>query len=399
MNVCRKIVCLAFFGLVFVSIMYSQDDSQMLEALEMRFIAASINDKVRILNEAAELEGLELGPLYNEALNFVLSNVRLIGSSFALREIAVIAARSAGAENYTAAKHNLWNVFMVFDDTSVRVEVLEALENVAIDDERFAKRITEWLDREIILIRSGQRVVDNIVILQAVQVLGKFNYSPAFPVLFALSTQPLSEKITRSAEGVMNELEVDVSKQLSQMLNSAQPEDLAMVLDYVDTSDALSASVVGELAGLALNRLVSLVASNPSRQTVYRKLRQKAASIITRLNWSGASNAAIKHFNMSIDEFRKGKIQKDPLIQAVNCLGAVGTTESGYRLMQYLQTANLFVRQGQPSDVQVTLAVINNLGNHGDNYALQFLREVLDLDYNDTVQSAARTAIRKIQES
>src|SRR6056297_889076 len=99
----RRVVLLVLVLIAVVLASVSAQDNRALQAYRDRFRESSPEIKLQILQTADMLPADELGPLYVEAVQFVLTNADEIESDNTLREIALFATEKIGEGGYTPA--------------------------------------------------------------------------------------------------------------------------------------------------------------------------------------------------------------------------------------------------------------------------------------------------------
>jgi HEAT repeat protein len=96
-------------------------------------------------------------------------------------------------------------------------------------------------------------------------------------------------------------------------------------------------------------------------------------------------------------DYAKGATSKAEFLEAIACLGAMGSTEAAQALALYLQFINAQTEQGSPFDEDVLLASIRALGELGDKAAFDYLLQIGYLQYTEAVKRAAKDALLKLK--
>ena len=128
-----------------------------------------------------------------------------------------------------------------------------------------------------------------------------------------------------------------------------------------------------------------------------RELRYYAVRRLTSLKWSRAASEVIRHFDTTLLEYDRGLTSKENLLEAIECLGAMGTHEAAVRITLYLELLNSFVENGQVPDEQIAYAIVTNLGLLGDKIAFDYLLYTGYLDYPVSVKKAAKEALNNLK--
>ncbi len=117
----RRLIFIAVALCVAASVAPAQDAQKVLETFRRNFAIASLDVKIQILQDAAaNTSAAELGPLFQQALEFVLENVSLITKDPRFRQLAEIAAEQVAAIGYAPARTALWRLFQDDTDTGIR---------------------------------------------------------------------------------------------------------------------------------------------------------------------------------------------------------------------------------------------------------------------------------------
>jgi hypothetical protein len=138
--------------------------------------------------------------------------------------------------------------------------------------------------------------------------------------------------------------------------------------------------------------LHTAMVDNPSKQ-IARDIRYIAAEALTERKWASATDLVIEHFDTVLLEYDRGLTDKRRVVEAVECLGAMGTHEAAVRLTQYLVLLNAYTERQQEFDNIIVLAVVENLGILGDKTAFDDLLYAQYLSYSSEIKNAAREAL------
>jgi hypothetical protein len=96
-------------------------------------------------------------------------------------------------------------------------------------------------------------------------------------------------------------------------------------------------------------------------------------------------------------EYERGVVNKSNLLEAIACLGAMGTHEAAARLNMYLGLLNQYKENEKQVDEQIALATIKNLGQLGDSVAADNLLYAQYLGYSARVRKAAKEAFNNLK--
>lgn len=373
---------------------FAQDSSELIQTYRRNFARSSLGTKYELLKEASAYPGL--GPLYETALQFVLNNASLLAQDALVRDITILAVAQIRKEGYAQASENMWSLFRVFKENTVRVPILQTLGAVAKGNAKIIAELNQFLDAQIALFRSSV-APDTPVLNAAVEALGQLGDPSSFSYLFAVYTAGVNKGVTDTAALAMSRLSGDYSAFLAEVVRKNPPADKVAALEAGLRGDALSPEKRAELAETALNVGVSYQSPSPADQGAVVSLRAIAARELTVRQWQRASPLAVKHFYDFQIQYNRGQVSKFNFLESIALLGAMGTSEAAQALSLYLQLINTETEQGKSFDEQIALAVVNNLGTLGDKTAFDYLLYVGYLQYPETVKRAARDALQKLR--
>jgi len=373
----------------------AQESSELIDAYRRNFVRSSLGTKLELLKEASTYDSVDMGPLYDTAIQFVLGNASLLSTDALLRDMSVLSVNMIRKYKYAPASENLWNLFGVYKDSLVRVPLLQTLAEVAVGNPVILKELNSFLDTQISLYKSGVRL-DLAVLDAAVFAVGRLGDSSSFPYLFAAYTASVNKAITERAGTAMAALKGDYASFLAEVIRAHAPAEKYAALEAGLRGDALPPEKRGELAEAALAVGVSYLSPSPGDQSYIVALRTSAARELTAREWQKASPLAIKHFYDFQAQYNRGQVSKSNFLESVALLGAMGTIEAAQSLALYLQLINTETEQGKSFDEQITLAVVNNLGRLGDKSSFEYLLYIGYLQYPESVKKAARDALQKL---
>ena len=389
----------SFFGLILFFIILiaanAEDSSPILSAMQKNFARGSLSTKIQVLQDSAEYPDVNMGPLYGEALDFILSNSKNLASDLSARELTILAVRLSGLNGYNDSSSVLWELFNTYEDEQIQVEILGALGSLNPDMSVIAD-LNKWLKQQNEKFRSGMDVPIQ-VIAEAVVALGELGDSSSFPVIFSAGSSKYSDDITYKANIALKNLEGSYSQSLIEVIKNSIPSDKISALNLAVEDTEMPIEEKGSLFKMALDIGLIVKVSNADDEQLIRELRDSAVRQLTLLKWADASELVIEHFNLVILEYERGISPKSSVLETISCLGAIGTHEAAERLALYLEFMNSYMENGQGTDLQISLAVINNIGIIGDSVAFDDLLYSGYLDYPVEVKRAAREALNNLK--
>lgn len=386
----RRLVYGAVLFVVVGALLPAQDRLQTYQA---NFATAVPETKLEILR-ASELEdAATMGPLYQQAISYVVSNAENLFADTVLRQIAVVAIERIAEGDYGPAAPELWRLFREFEETTARVQLLQVIASVSDDPADMAVEINNFLLTQNNLVRAGAEV-DLQVTRATAEALGVLGQPSSFPVLVDAIVVQYPDFVTEAARDSLEALDVNRLDQATQVLRSLDAADKPPVFDLFIGDALLTEEQQLEFARVALIDALAASTVNAGEVAALRDVRVRAATVIREGGYGEASRAAIRHFNETVLEFERGRIPASPLLEAIATLGAMGTSEAAARLTDYLGLLNTYTERDRPYNTQIVLAVIRNLELLGDPaaYNALFLTSILE-NYPSRVRDAARQAM------
>ncbi|MCX7023175.1 MAG: hypothetical protein NT080_00975 [Spirochaetes bacterium] len=375
---------------------FAQERESVVEVYRRNFVRASLPTKLDLLKEAAGYTDENMGPLYGQSLQFVLDNSSLLATDSVLREIATFTVRRIEATKYLEAAPNLIRLFHVYTEAGVRIPAMSALAVVGAGNATVVLELNEILATFNALHRSGSEP-DQSVLGATVDALGKLGDGSSFGVLFSTLTTGYQESIRKRTSEALSSLKGDYRASIIRVIESNPPAEKAAALKLALETTKLSSDDRATVAESALR--VALTFSTPSfaDQSVIRNMRYEAVTELTRAKWVKATPLAVRNLRETITDYARGNAPKYALLEAVACLGAMGTNDAAQALTLYLEALNAETERGKAPDEQIALAVVMNLGIIGDKIAYDDVLYMGYLQYPDSVKRAARDALSKLR--
>ena len=393
----RRLSLVVSFISLFLGISGAQDSNILLNAYKRNFNRAEqLETKMKILQDSAETDSLEMGPLYHLAVDFVVDQSDLLLADSTMKELALLAIGLAKESEYTNARYSLWRLFTIETDMVLRIGILDTLSTIGRDDKKITGFLTEWLDTQNNLQQSGTKP-DLQVVAEAVRTLGALEDKSAFSVLFTTKELGYSERISSLATQAMNSLEGDLAEFILDVLKNGSIKEKLAALKMALESESLGDVEKAELSGYALEVGMYTTTSDITDQGLSREIRFAALNKLSGMKWSKATSLAIEHFGMVLLEYDRGTASKTRMMEAVDGLGNMGTHEAAQRLTLFLELVNSYTEHGRAYDEQIVLSVLGNLKKLGDKVAFENLSYTQYLEYSQAVKKAAQDAIDNLK--
>lgn len=390
----KAFIAILAIGIAGISV--AQDADTIIETYKRNFVRSSLGTKLELLKEAASYTNINMGPLYDTALQFVLDNASILSNDILLREMALFSIEMVKKYQYAPAASTLWKIFLTFRDSSIRVPLLQSLAVIGKSNQDVVAGMNNFLNTQHTLFRAGE-VIDMQVMDALIFALGKIGNKDSFNPIFTAYSLGYSESITKRAQSAIDSLGVDVGSMLNEIITRNQPVEKLAALKIGLNLSTLPKEKRGEIAENALRVGTTSKSDIQFDQNALLELRLLAARELTNLKWQSASTIAVQHFQDFQIQYTRNRIPKSYFLESIALLGAVATSEAAQTLALYLQYINTQMEQGKAADEQITIAVIYNLGLLGDKIAFDQLLYVSYLQYSATIKKAAQEALQKLK--
>jgi hypothetical protein len=387
-------------ALGFNSGLQAQDADSIVLAYRRNFARASLGTKLELLKEASSRGDASMGGLYDMAIRFAVDNSALLGPDPQLKDLAVLAATETGKAAYGKAIDDLWALFQGYRDQDVRQAALAALGLAGAGETRVAENLNAFLASQNSLFRSGSQP-EYPALEACIDALGALGDGSSFPVLFSAYVAGYSPALAAKAAKALGSIKGDYRGYLLRVIAKNPPLEKAAAyaagMDNVNFADADRGELAEGAMAAALAATDSSGSYSPVEIQALRQLRLATAKELRALKWQKASPLAVSHFKLMLADYAKGAASKAEFLDAISCLGAMGSTEAAQALAIYLQFINGQTEQGIPFDEDILLASIAALGDLGDKAAFDYLLQIGYLQYTDAVKRAAKDALLKLR--
>jgi len=376
---------------------YAQDAQKVLETFRRNFAIASLDVKIQILQDAAAGKtASSMGPLFQQAVDFVIDNGSLVPTDARFNQLAAIGAEQAGVVGFTAARFSVWKLFQVTPDSQTLSKAAFALGTLGAGDQEIIAGLNHWLDAQNSVFATG-KMPDATVLVAVIQALGKLADPSSFPILFTATNLGYSDQISAIAKTALLSLKGDFGAMLLGVIKERPLGEKRLALQMSMETDKLTSDQKSQVAEYGLDVGLHLSSTDTPSKNILRDIRFTAADSLGAQKYAHATPLLIEHLDTTIGEFDKGLVDRNHLLNSLSDLGAMGTHEAAVRLTQYLVLINSFTDKGKAYDDLVVLAVLQSLGGLADKVAFDDLMYTQYLNYSAQVKKAARAALGKLK--
>jgi len=286
----------------------------------------------------------------------------------------------------------LWTQFLLTSNTERMTEILAVLGTTGKGNRRIVNNLNDYLMGLNLLFRSGVAAHYTLVsaCISAIMELGD---SSSYPALFSVLYAGYPEVIANEALGAMEEIPGNLFQFLLNVVVNNPPEEKFAAFRSGINSRRLSISERGQLAEHALEQSLADTEDN-----VYLlSLRYASVISLTGLRWTRANALAIRHYYRVQSDFLHDNVSKQFFIEAIACLGAVGNSDAALVLGLQLGLINARTETTGAFDPDITMAIVQALGNIGFSAVFDHLLYIGTLAYPEDIQTAAREAVARLR--
>ncbi len=388
----RRVVLLVVILAVLTPFAFGQETNRALQAYVDRFEESTPEIKLQILETADLLPVEELGPLYTQAIQFVLTSSDQIESDIVIRDIALFATEKIGEAGYAPATSSLWTLFVEYDDNTSRILILDVLGQIGSGDAELILDLNGWVQAQTNLYRGGV-LPDQQVFRSSLVALGRLADQSSFPVLLDVQLAQISDAITNEARESFLALPGDYVGEATQTINDRAVANRLPALNYFLSDDTVSAEQGMQIAAGVLAEAVREVLRDPNAIEAQRQLRYRANQAMIETPAPDAVETLVRHFNLTFSDYDRGRTTRTWVLESIAALGTTGTERAAQRLTQFLDLLNVYTENDRPYDTQIMLATITNLERLGYVLAYDAIFYVTLLDYPQRVKEAAVSAL------
>jgi hypothetical protein len=394
----KILLCLVLLSLIGVQSLFAQDNDAILTSYKRNFVRSNLASKAGILSDAATDEKASefMGPFYEFALRFVLQYEEILSNDPDLINLAVRAARGMSESSYTEGTDVLWEIFQSCKETVTKVEALKGLAVLGKGNAAVVKNLNQYLLDQNKLFLSG--IVPEYPVLSAsISALGGLADSESFPVLFSTMIADYPQSISDEAVKALSLLQGDYKAFLLSVIQNNSAKEKLAAFNAGFSTEKFTSDDLGEIAETALSITLEPVSFNPEGDALLSELRYASVKKLTDLKWIKAVDLAIRNFYRVQEDYSTGKAEKQNLIDAIKCLGIMDNPAAAQNLALYLGLLNSQMERTGQFDEDITITLVQVLGDMGDKISFDYLLYMSYLSYSDTIQIAAKEALDKLR--
>ncbi len=366
--------------------------------LQSSFESADRATKLEVLRTADGENAETFGPLYAQALGYVIDNAEDLSSQQSLRAIAGIAVARIAEGGYSAAADQVWRLFGLYEETSARVEIAEELPDLADPDSAIVDAMNEWVLRQNNLNRGGTRI-DRQVLAAMTEALGRLGSPSSFRAVLDVILAEYPGFIADTARTSLENIDGDRAEMAREAVVNRDVENRSAPFEFFMDEDYLEEDQKAQVAMTVLSDALTLRPQSTELQEEVRQIRFLATAVLRDAQYEPATDVLIRHFNETVLEYDRGRVVRGRVLEAAAALGATGSEAAAKRLTEYPELLNTHTQIDWPSDTPLVLGVISNLERLDMPLAYDALFSVTLLDgYPRRVRDAAREAMNSVSQ-
>jgi HEAT repeat protein len=386
----KKKIMYAFVFCIVQSV-FSQSQDPVVLSYQRNFIRASITTKIELLNDASRITSVSMTPLYIDALQFVETNYKILGSDTHLLEIAFSAVSKISQWSDPSALIAVKSIFTLIPDSKIRSAAISSILELDGNANDTVLFLNNWFASEI---TKKNMVLDVDTLTICANALGEIASPTSFPILFTAISSPLDSRVIEASRKAINKIDDNYITNILAIITSNDIQQVYTAFSLAMTKETLSDSEKGTVAHAAFSRAIEHGETN-SKQVL--PLISESLEILSLYSWAPSSESVVKYFYKIQSDYKAGKASTDVFIAVIKTLGFMGTTEAAQALSIYLGLLNSETEQKKTYNEQIMLSVIDSLGNLGDKTAFDYLLYVGYLDYPESVIKASREALARLK--
>lgn len=393
----KKLVSL-LFCILFISTFFSFAEGSL---NQKKFVSGNIQDKTQCVRSASGSEAILLSKL---ALDFAISSKEVLGNDRDLDALAIAGILSVPAEYLNSSQENeskeiydrFYKIYNLFDETNVKIAVLNRLTVFKTQDTRFPELLNDYLKKT--LVSPEKDPLSKAVI----STLGYIGNKDSFVILYLLYSDSVWEAHKEELKKSVTLLLEKSIPQAVSIIQTGSVKECQNIYELTVKNEKFSNKIYAEIAENVLSRTITIYENSLNEEGLV-ELQYNAFSLLARLQWTRSARIAMKYFSMAKEQYEKGKLSESQYCEVIKNLPVIDPVDSVSAycacINEFNQTAEKAISDSSvklPSD-KVLLAFISALGAIGDKNAFDTLLAVTYYSYPEQVITKARDALASLK--
>lgn len=364
-----------------------------------KFIKGNISDKTSAVKEASESESIWLT---NEAINFALENIDIIGTDRELDSLAVAAIYSvstdyvkyATEEQKSEITQNFIDLFSKYSNSS-SVQIAVLTKTISLKSYLPTEKITDFLNGYITSVNVNN--TDAGVFKSSLATLEHIGNNETFLILYSFFYNSKYNKYKSEIEKAIVKLLPSAMNEILSLIQQADMVQLNSIFNLITNNSNISKNNLCEISENMLSKSI-LIIDNSSKVTAeYLTIPSAAIKILAENKWTRASSIALSYFQTCKKLYLSGIMNETDYCYVINSLSSIAPMDAVSPLIAYLEELNGFTENGTEVSENTVLSVISTLGAIGDKAAFDSLLAVTYLNYPESVLHASQEALSELR--
>lgn len=389
----KKLIEFVLFAFIFNSILFAQNITENTK----KFVKGNIADKTAAVKESTGAEAAELS---ERGIDFVVKNQPVLGldrelNSLAVASILALPKEKSSLKQMNGLEQKLVSIFNMFEDTTVRIAVLDKLDSVS--DESTGEPGVSLMNGYMMSLKNSDLNEKSPVVEKTIVCLAHSGNSESYKIIYRGWKTGSLKKYNEATEQTLVTLSKTHRTDVTKVISESTISELYNYFRLLKKSDQLSDEFKAEIAENALSVAIYNTEELSGNMTDTVNLQLDSLNTIADANWTRAAKLTVRFFSLAKQEYENHIMSEPNFIQVIKGIAKLSSTDSAQTLSGYLAEMNKNAEKNVIAAQDVVLAVIDSLGALGDKSAFDNLLYVTYLNYPENVKNNARNALAKLR--
>ena len=376
---------------------------------EKKFIKASLDDKIKIIESLDEKESVVIP---QKALLFAIENAAILSSDQELIKLVVSSIKAFPSEPekiQTIKKpvqkiisENLMTVFKLFNDMSLRKE---AMEKLGLYSEDSLPLLVDFLNDYLSSSFKRNEPSKNIL-EKAIVTLGDIGNHDSLTIIYNIWASKIWPEYQESSGRALVLLAQDSFSDVIKIFSLSNIADSAHFFSLIKKSSKISENFLCEVAEnallIAINNAEKLKAYDKDSPKIFADFQLETQEVLSSHKWSHAAPVINRNVILAKKAYDEDLISENDFAKIIASSVNIPSHALAQSLTDMLSDCNGKVELAGTSEAaqmparSVVLALISALGEMGDKTAFDALLFVTYLSYPIDVIDAAKASLAKL---
>ncbi|HQL05117.1 MAG TPA: hypothetical protein PLU33_08240 [Treponemataceae bacterium] len=380
--------CLILMLILVFSLLQAQNTDN-----QKKFILGSIADKTSIISSVSDAADVD-NELLLLSLKFCIESKSVLAESPELHSLLLKTLSSFKNNVPSYFSPVLLNVYKVFPEKDVTIALFHVLSRSEITDASIVQDMYSIVKEETQK-HFSQR--SNELLIASITALGTVHDSNLFNNLFPCLLMDLDSDVASLIFSILSENIQRYKADSIKVISGNNIVEKRLVFDIAEKSTVSDDFFKAEIAENTLSSTInnSEDALDSSRDVI--NLQLDSMRVIRDVKWTRSSLLITKYFSLAQDQYRESYITREELIEIIDSLTSLATSETGKALTDYLGILNGMTEKTGTYDEVLLLSVIRSIGKLGEKSAFDnLLYVILYQGYSEKIISASKEALAKL---